>query len=212
MINNTSLGCWDRVNAKSLEQQFLHEMVSGLGCSRFEAQAILETVHAVFEPLMRHPESLQPGQVQLCVVDAQVGAGTPLREAAQRLVTVTLDGGQEDYQYRKQHGVPALRRRRLCRIAEETFDQGGVLTLEDFDLSFIPLGYTSISGTTHSEEETLIADLTLEGGPVETLEFSTSEFQNVDVVKASVTVNGKEMEIELTEADMQAMVEEAQEQ
>jgi hypothetical protein len=131
MINNTSKGCWDRVNAKSLEQQFLHEMVSGLGCSRFEAQAILETVHAVFEPLMQHPESLQPGQVQLCVVDAQVGAGTPLREAAQCLVTVTLDGGEEDYQYRKQHGIPALRQRRLCRIAEEAFDQGGVLTLED---------------------------------------------------------------------------------
>lgn len=136
MINNTSLKRWERVQAKSLDQRFLQEMIGGLQCSRFEAQAILDKVHEVFEPVMEHPGSLQPGQIQLCVVDAGVGAGTPLKEAAQRLVTVTLNGGDEDYQWRKKYGVSGLRQRRLCRIAEEAFQQGGVLTLEDIAAVF----------------------------------------------------------------------------
>jgi hypothetical protein len=136
MINNTSRERWERVKAKGLDQQFLQEMMGGLQCSRFEAQAILDKVHEIFEPLMEHPQSLQPGQIQLCVVDARVGPGTPLKEAAQRLVTLTLDAGDEDYQWRKKDGVGGLRQRRLCRIAEEAFQQGGVLTLEDIAAVF----------------------------------------------------------------------------
>ena len=117
MINNTSRQCWERVNAKSLDQQFLNEMIEGLQCSRFEAQAILDKVHEIFEPLLEHPQSLQPGQIQLCVVDASVPAGTPLKAARQRRVTVTLEAGEDDYQWRKQYGVPALRQRRLSRVA-----------------------------------------------------------------------------------------------
>lgn len=136
MINNTSGQRWERVNAKSLDQQFVNEMIRGLQCSRFEAQAILEKVHEVFGPLWSEQRSLRPGQIQLCVVEASVGAGVPLRKAAQQLVTVTLDERPGDSIRHQQQGVAALRRHRLVRIAEETFQQGGVLTLEDIAALF----------------------------------------------------------------------------
>ncbi len=59
-----------------------------------------------------------------------VSPNTPLAQAQQRLVTLTLDAGEEDLAIRKQGGVIALRRHRFCRICEEAFQQGGLLTLE----------------------------------------------------------------------------------
>jgi hypothetical protein len=131
MINNTSLRRWERAKAKSLDQQFLNEMREGLNCSRFEAQAILDKVHEVFAPLLSASYRLHPGQVLVSVVDASVPAGVALSEASQKLVRLTLDAGIEDVEIRKQHGVSGLRQHRLERMAEEAFQQGGLLTLED---------------------------------------------------------------------------------
>jgi hypothetical protein len=131
MINNTSVRRWERAKAKGLEQQFLHEMKQGLNCSRFEAQAILDKVHEVFAPLLAASYRLHPGQVLVSVVEASVPAGVALSEASQKLVRLTLDGGVEDVQVRQQQGVCGLRQHRLERMAEEAFQQGGLLTLED---------------------------------------------------------------------------------
>jgi hypothetical protein len=59
-----------------------------------------------------------------------VAPNVPLAQAAQRLVTLTLDAGAEDRHVRRTGGVIALRRHRLVRLCEETFQQGGLLTLE----------------------------------------------------------------------------------
>ncbi|HQN19350.1 MAG TPA: hypothetical protein PKV86_09430 [Syntrophobacteraceae bacterium] len=45
MINNTSLARWSRLQAKNLDAHFMNDMVIGLGCSPFEAEAIVEKVH-----------------------------------------------------------------------------------------------------------------------------------------------------------------------
>ena len=131
MINNTSLKRWERAKAKSLDQQFLGEMRDGLNCSRFEAQAILDKVHEVFAPLLSASYRLRPGQILVSVVDASVPAGVALSEASQKLVRLTLDAGVEDLEVRKKQGVSGLRQHRLERMAEEAFQQGGLLTLED---------------------------------------------------------------------------------
>jgi len=131
MINNTNGGRWERLSAKSLDMQFLHEMYEGLNCSRFEAAAILEKVHEVFEPLLEEGAGVKPGQIQLPVVDASVGPGRPLKEAKQQLVTLTLES-EEYTAVRRREGVGGVRRARLERMAEEAFQQGGLLTIEDF--------------------------------------------------------------------------------
>jgi hypothetical protein len=136
MINDTSRQRWERINAKGLDQQFLGEMRRGLSCSEFEALAVLDTVHSVYAPLFDAGHSLKPGQIQLSVVDSSVPPNVPLLEARQRLVTLTLHAGSQDTEHRRLNGVGYLRRLRLVRMAEEAFQQGGLLTLEDLSMVF----------------------------------------------------------------------------
>ena len=131
MINNTSFAHWNRLQAKSLDAQFKNEMVTGLNCSPFEAEAIVETVHKVYRPLFETSPELKPGQIQFTVVDASVAPNVPLSRAKQRLVTLTLHHGEADIEVRKSGSVPVLRQKRLCRMCQEAFQQGGLLTLED---------------------------------------------------------------------------------
>jgi hypothetical protein len=131
MINNTSLAHWTRLQAKSLDAQFVNEMVTGLNCSPFEAEAIVEKVHQIYTPLLETSQGPKPGQIQVTVIDASVAPNVPLVKAKQRQVTLTLHAGKEDIETRKQGSVPALRQKRLCRMCQEAFQQGGLLTLED---------------------------------------------------------------------------------
>jgi hypothetical protein len=131
MINNTNFAHWNRLQAKSLDSQFVNEMVAGLNCSPFEAEAIVEIVHEIYTPLLETSQGLKPGQIQMTVVDASVAPNIPLVKAKQRLVTLTLHAGQEDIETRKDGSVPELRQKRLCRMCQEAFQQGGLLTLED---------------------------------------------------------------------------------
>lgn len=128
MINNTSRQRWQRAAARQLDAQFLNTIIHGLNCSPFEA--IRDTVHEVYAPLLETSAGLKPGQLRLSVIDADVAATVPLSQAAQRLVILTLDGGAADRQVRQAGGVIALRRHRLLRVCEEAFQQGGLLTLE----------------------------------------------------------------------------------
>ena len=41
-----------RLNSKTLEAQFLHEIQHGLNCSPFEAQAVLEVAKEVYLPFL----------------------------------------------------------------------------------------------------------------------------------------------------------------
>ena len=65
MINNSNHSRWDRLNAKSMDNMFINEILIGLNCSPFEAQAILEKVHEVFNPLFEASEGPKPGQIQM---------------------------------------------------------------------------------------------------------------------------------------------------
>ena len=127
---------WDRLQAKSLDQQFISEMREGLNCSPIEARAIAEKVHEIYGPLFEASAHPQPGQIQLVVVDASVAPNVPLSQATQKLVRLTLDAGEADRQTRRQGGVALLRQHRLARLAEEAFQQGGLLTLEDLSQLF----------------------------------------------------------------------------
>ena len=106
-------------------------MVTGLNCSPFEAEAIVEKVHEIYTPLLETAQGLKPGQIQMTVIDASVAPNVPLAKAKQRLVTLTLYGGEEDIETRKRESVPALRQKRMSRMCQEAFQQGGLLTLED---------------------------------------------------------------------------------
>jgi len=130
MINNTARQRWHRATARNLDAQFQNAIMQGMNCSPFEAEAIRDTVHTVYAPLMDSSATLKPGQLRLSVIAASVAPNTPLALAQQCVVTLTLDAGAEDRHVRQEGGVIAVRRHRFQRICEEAFAQGGLLTLE----------------------------------------------------------------------------------
>ncbi len=78
-------------------------------------------------------------------------------------------------------------------------DDNLVLTLEKMALSdFAETAYTHISGTASNNGEGMDCDLVLEGGPVQTIQYTFESFDS-DVLEADVVVNGEEMSLVITE-------------
>jgi hypothetical protein len=105
MINNSSLDRWNRLETKSLGQQFVNEIIHGLNCSPFEASAVLETVYRVFGDYFDSSTNLKPGQIKLSVLSVEAQSGQRLSDAKQVTVTLTLTDDKEDLSIRKQAGV-----------------------------------------------------------------------------------------------------------
>jgi hypothetical protein len=131
MINNSSIGKWDRLNSKQLDSQFQNEVIQGLNCSPFEARAILDSVHKVYGDYFNLTPALNLGQVQFVVTGVENGPSKRLKNAEMVTATLTLDAGEEDLEVKKESGVVGLRLHRLQRICQEAIIQGGVLTIED---------------------------------------------------------------------------------
>jgi len=131
MINNSSLQKWERLAQKQLNQQFVNEIVQGLQCSPFEANAILDTVYKVYASYFKTTGNLKPGQILFQVISIDTSSNTHLKDSKQTTVTLTLDAGEEDLKIREKEGVVGLRRHRIQRVSHEAFQQGGLLTVED---------------------------------------------------------------------------------
>ena len=144
MINNSNLYRWDRLAAKSLDQQFVNEIIHGLNCSPFEAEAVLETVYRVFGDFFDTSENLKPGQIKLPVLSIEASCSQRLAEAKQITVTLTMTDDKEDLPIRKQFGVVGLRRHRIQRVCQQALDQGGLLTVEDLAYRIFNCGMRTI--------------------------------------------------------------------
>lgn len=131
MINNSSLQKWDRLKQKQLDTQFVNSLIQGMNCSQFEAKAILNAVYQTYQPFFDNSGTMKPGQILFEVVSIENGAPKKLSECKMLSVTLTLDAGETDLLVKEQQGVQGLRRHRLQRIANEAYQQGGLLTVED---------------------------------------------------------------------------------
>ena len=140
MIRNTATGRWDRLSQKQLDCQFRNEVIRGLQCSPFEAQALLDAVYKVYGLYFETSGALRPGQVLFDVLSVENGPATRLAHSQQITVTLTLDAGEEDLEVRRGDGVIGQRRHRLQRLAHEAFQQGGVLTIEDLAYRLLGCG------------------------------------------------------------------------
>jgi hypothetical protein len=131
MINNSSSQKWSRLETKSLDNQFVNDIINGLNCSSFEAKAVLDTVHKVYGDFFDCSEELAPGKAKFIVISAENIPSKKLAEAAKLSVTLTINDDKEDLPVKESKGVVALRQHRLSRICNEAFMQGGLLTVED---------------------------------------------------------------------------------
>lgn len=144
MINNSTLDRWNRLESKSLDQQFTYEIIHGLNCSPFEASAVLDTVYKVYDYYFETNSTLRPGQIRLQLIAIEAKPYQKLSESKQVTVTLTLNDDQEDLDIRKKYGIVALRRHKIERICREAFDQGGLLTVEDLAYRIFNCGVRTI--------------------------------------------------------------------
>lgn len=131
MINNSSLQKWDRLKQKQLDTMFTNSLIQGMNCSNFEAMAILNQVYEVYQPFFDNSATMKSGQILFEAVSADNSPRRSLSECKLVRVILTIDAGEDDLVVRQQEGVIGLRRHRLERIANEAFQQGAVLTVED---------------------------------------------------------------------------------
>lgn len=132
-----------RLQAKTLEETFKEKVKEGLGCSNFEAEAVLESVREVFFPITF--EALSPGQMVILAISSKEPPNKPLKDCSFLPIVITLHDGAGDDEARKNNGVEALRRRRLVRIAAEAVNQGALCTAEDFAYRIFNCGMRTIS-------------------------------------------------------------------
>lgn len=120
---------------KHLGQQMKRAAVEGTGMSPWEAEVLVDTIEEVY---FRHPElkTPQPGQVLYSCVSSSEGSGKPLRECQMVSVQLTLFSEEDQGNWSNPRAGAKgksidLRRRRLIRLTEEAYDQGGLLSQED---------------------------------------------------------------------------------
>ena len=145
MINNSSIGKWERLRQKQQDVQFINRLQAGLNCSPFESKAILNCVYEVYQPFFDNSASMKPGQILFEVVTVENSAKEKLSDCQMKTVVLTLDAGEEDLNVRQNEGVIGLRRHRLQRIATEAFQQGGLLTVEDIANRLLNCGERTIT-------------------------------------------------------------------
>jgi hypothetical protein len=121
-----------RLEAKTLDARFHQILREGLGCSPFEADAVLEAVREVYFPLLDSaaPQA-PPGKLTLVAVDADEPAGKPVEACAKRTVCLSVHRGQVDDQLLAGQGADAFRRARIIDLCQEALSQGALLTRED---------------------------------------------------------------------------------
>jgi len=131
-LRNRKKEVLDRLNSKTLEAQFLHEIQHGLNCSPFEAQAVLGVAKEVYLPFL-DPDVVKapPGKVTLVAVNADEPSGKPIGECQKQTVCLTLHRGAEDDRLLQEHGAAGFRRGRIADLCQEALSQGALLTRED---------------------------------------------------------------------------------
>lgn len=135
-----------RLAHKTLDERFLGIARTGLGCSAFEAEAVLEAVREVYGPYMgMAPAQMLPGKISLMAVDADEPPGKPVAQCRQRAIVVTAHRGAADDRLMQEQGLAAWRRSRLVDVCQEALSQGALLTREDLAYRVFFVGTRTIS-------------------------------------------------------------------
>jgi DNA-binding CsgD family transcriptional regulator len=121
-----------RLESKTLDAEFKATIRQGLNCSPFEAEAVLEVVHEVYDAALGISETaVLPGRIVLVAVDADEPAGKPVAECEKRTIRLTVHRGSCDDRCLQQKGAETFRQSRIADLCQEALSQGALLTRED---------------------------------------------------------------------------------
>jgi len=83
-----------RLNSKTLDAGFINEIQTGLNCSPFESEAVLDVVKEVYSPFLDEQSvKAPPGITTLIAVSADEPAGKPVVDCEKQSVCVTVHRG-----------------------------------------------------------------------------------------------------------------------
>jgi len=116
---------------KTSEQELFNNLKADYGFSNALARSL---VHLLYEHIEANYSNLRgDSQVIYRAVSVHEGPGKSLDQV--RLVPVALTlSHPDDAAVLRNHGVPGLRKHRLLRLANEAYEQGGLLIQEDLAL------------------------------------------------------------------------------
>jgi len=109
-----------RLHSKSLDAQFKAIVVEGLGCSPFEAEAVVEAAREVYTPFPDQASpQVPPGKVSLVAVCADEPAGKPVAQCLKRTICLTVHGGPHDDLLLQRKSPRAFRQERIPQLCQE---------------------------------------------------------------------------------------------
>ncbi len=121
-----------RLESKTLDARFRTIVRDGLGCSAFEAEAVLGAVKEVYFPFLDQASPMgPPGKVTLLALSAEEPAGKAVADCEKVAVALSVHRGIEDDRLLREGGPTAFRRSRLADLCQEALSQGALLTRED---------------------------------------------------------------------------------
>lgn len=124
---HTHSSLYDRSLEKTAEQVFINSLRKEYELSPAESAGILELAKVCL--FGDFPKTL--GRMKFLCASRKAKHGKPLCEQDMVRVTLTLDDGVEDLSVLKDQGSTALRQKKILRITDEAYEQGGLLTQED---------------------------------------------------------------------------------
>jgi len=149
---------YDRSLEKTPEQVFINSLRKEYELSPAESAGILELAKVcLFGKL---PHTL--GRLKFLCASRKAKHGKPLSEQEMVRVTLTVDDGIEDLEVLKLQGFKALRQKKVLRLTDEAYEQGGLLTQEDL------ARLLQVSSRTIRSD---IAELTFDGNTIHTRGF-----------------------------------------
>lgn len=117
----------DRIGCKTSRNLFLGRMVEDFGLSRVEAEVLYSWNDSYLRNMSRGER--RPGQILKHVVAVGEPAGKPLKQCRLVQVRLTMDDEEDVELLRK--GVSEVRMNKIMRLAQEAYEQGGLLSQED---------------------------------------------------------------------------------
>ena len=131
-VRNKKKEVLGRLNSKTLDARFINEIQTGLNCSPFESEAVLDVVKEVYFPFLDEQSvKAPPGKITLIAVSADEPAGKPVVDCEKQSVCLTVHRGSEDDRILQEQGAAGFRQARIIDLCQEALSQGALLTRED---------------------------------------------------------------------------------
>jgi len=120
---------YERIGTKTEEQMFLNRLNSGFNLPPITSEAILSLTKSIFREDGDN-RVLRAGQMKIYAVCKKEPPGKPIKNCEMIPVVITVDA-KEDIDVYEKHGMAAYRQHVICRVTDESAEQGGLLSIED---------------------------------------------------------------------------------